>query len=554
MKYGPVAGYDRLGRKLPMIEDVGPKRKDKYVGIFYFVHRSSSSEKRMVVNVDKLLKETPEAALDYDHPAWGTGRCVYHWGEPLFGYYAADDEWVIRKHVEMLSYADIDFIVFDTTNRLTFKHNCMTVIRIIDEYIQRGFKVPKVVYYTNTKSGETVNEIYEDVYKARFCPDAWFYYEGKPLIIGNPEECSEEAREFFTFRLPQWPTEPFKQGGFPWMSFERPQYVFRDKNGNPEVISVSVAQHPQIKFGDSAMYGEVRNRGRAFHDGYNDKTKGALNWGFNIAEQWEYAIAQDPKIIFVTGWNEWSMGRIRGSKERPVTFIDQANQEFSRDIEPMRDGHFDDYYMQLIDYVRRFKGMDEIKPGMEKTIDFNGPFSQWEDVEPTFYDFPFGSCHRDHFGVDGERYVNTTGRNDIDIMKICHDKDNIYFYVSTYENIKGYSFTPWMRLFLHIAGNEFIGWERYQYALNLELVDGNNSLIHKSLGAWRFVPVGRAPLRYEGKEMMLKVPRILIGLDKSPFEIHFKWADDTAGDWSIEDFYLNGDTAPYGRLNYVYRS
>ena len=54
--------------------------------------------------------------------------------------------------------------------------------------------------------------------------------------------------------------------------------------------------------------------------------------------------------------------------------------------------------------------------------------------------------------------------------------------------------------------------------------------------------------------MMLKVPRILIGLDKSPFEIHFKWADGIAGDWSIEDFYLNGDTAPYGRLNYVYRS
>ena len=98
------------------------------------------------------------------------------------------------------------------------------------------------------------------------------------------------------------------------MSFERPQHVFRDKNGNPEVISVSVAQHPQIKFGDSAMYGEIRNRGRAFHDGYNDKTKGALNWGFNIAEQWEYAIAQDPKIIFVTGWNEWSMGRIRDPK------------------------------------------------------------------------------------------------------------------------------------------------------------------------------------------------------------------------------------------------
>ena len=37
-----------------------------------------------------------------------------------------------------------------------------------------------------------------------------------------------------------------------------------------------------------------------------------------------------------------------------------------------------------------------------------------------------------------------------------------------------------MRLFAY-SGNEFIGWERYQYALNLELVDGNNSLITRVL-------------------------------------------------------------------------
>lgn len=54
--------------------------------------------------------------------------------------------------------------------------------------------------------------------------------------------------------------------------------------------------------------------------------------------------------------------------------------------------------------------------------------------------------------------------------------------------------------------------------------------------------------------MMLSVPRELMGLGKGdePFEIHFKWADGIKGDWSIEDLYLNGDTAPYGRLNFVY--
>lgn len=340
------------------------------------------------------------------------------------------------------------------------------------------------------------------------------------------------------------------------MSFERPQHVFRDKDGNPEVMSVSVAQHPQIKFGDSAMYGEVRNRGRAFHDGYNDKTPGSVSWGFNIAEQWEYAISHDPKIIFVTGWNEWTMGRIRGSEARPVTFIDQADLEFSRDIEPMKDGYFDDYYMQLIDYIRRFKGTEKtLSADRKHTIDVNGSFDQWKAVEPAYYDLPFGNKHRDHPGITGEAYRNNTGRNAFDMMKVAYDEDNIYFYVRTFEKIKGYSFTPWMRLYLHIEGNNVIGWEGYQYTLNLELIDWTNTIVHKSLGGWRFVPAGRAPMRYENNEMMIAVPRNLIGLDRSDkFELHFKWADDILGDWSIEDFYLNGDTAPYGRLNYVFRS
>ncbi|NLO81707.1 MAG: hypothetical protein GX094_01375 [Clostridiales bacterium] len=551
---GPVAGKDGLGRKLPMIDEVGPRRPDRYVGIFYFVHKGPENSGQPI-NVTEVLEKYPEASKDFNHTAWGPPGSVYHWGEPLFGYYLTDDEWVIRKHIEMLTYADIDFLVFDTTNRLTFKHNCKTIISILNEYVQEGWKVPQIVYYTNTRSGETIREIYEDIYKTGFCPDTWFCWEGKPLIIGMPEECPEEIRDFFTFRLSQWPTEPFKEGGFPWIAFERPQHVFRDKDGNAEVISVSVAQHPQIKFGDSAMYGEVRNRGRAFRDGYNDRTPGALRWGFNIAEQWEYAIEQDPKIIFVTGWNEWTMGRFKGPKDRPITFIDQANQEFSRDIEPMKGGHFDDYYMQLIDYIRRFKGVDPVpQAGAKKTIDIRGSFGQWEDVQPAYYDMPFGNVKRNHPGYGGVIYKNDGGNHDIDIMKIARDDKRLYFYVRTREPIVRYSFTPWMRLYLHIEGNDHVGWEGYQYALNLELIDGDFSIVHKSLGGWRWKPVGRAPLKVEGNEMMLSVSRELLGIGKgdAPFEIHFKWADSIKGDWSIEDLYLHGDTAPYGRLNFVY--
>ena len=37
--------------------------------------------------------------------------------------------------------------------------------------------------------------------------------------------------------------------------------------------------------------------------GFDPRRDGYL-YGWNFAEQWEYAIAQDPEMIFVTGWNE----------------------------------------------------------------------------------------------------------------------------------------------------------------------------------------------------------------------------------------------------------
>ena len=64
------------------------------------------------MDVSKVIAEDPTAATDMDHPAW-TGSA--YWGEPLFGYYMTEDEWVIRRHIEMLGFADVDFLVFDTT-------------------------------------------------------------------------------------------------------------------------------------------------------------------------------------------------------------------------------------------------------------------------------------------------------------------------------------------------------------------------------------------------------------------------------------------------------
>ena len=83
---------------------------------------------------------------------------------------------------------------------------------------------------------------------------------------------------------------------------------------------------------------------------------GAVNHGYNFQEQWKRAFELEAPFVMVTGWNEWIAGRW-GEAGGPLVFVDQFNEEFSRDIEPMKGGHGDNYYYQLVANVRRFKGV-----------------------------------------------------------------------------------------------------------------------------------------------------------------------------------------------------
>lgn len=559
MNSGLISGRDALYRFLPMNDRVGDLGKDKLVGMFYFINLGSENEINKHHNVEEIMTRTPEAIGDLQHPVWEEGP--YHWGEPLFGFYRHDDEWVIRKHVMMLTLAGVDFIVFDTTNNSMHKETALAVMKVLETFQHEGVQVPKVVFYTNTRSGERVQQIYVAVYKEGKYKDIWFYWEDKPLIIGRPEECSKETVDFFTFRNSQWPTEPPKlTGGFPWIDFNRPQLMYKNKAGENEIMSVSIAQHPQIKFGDSAFYGEVANRGRSYHGFANDALKGAIDYGYNIAEQWEYAISCDPKIIFVTGWNEWTAGMLKRPKckERPITFIDSCSPEFSRDIEPRKGGHFDNYYMQLIDYIRRFKGVEKTPVASgEKTIDIFGDFTQWNAIEPTYYGFPFANHARNHAGFGDEVFIDDSGRNNFEVMKVSHDQAYVYFYAKCYEPITAYDFTPWMRLFISVIqplDSCRPHWEGYHFLANSEFLNGDSTFICQCKGGWRWETLGYSLLQTKENELQLSIPKKMLGLEnEAHFELQFKWVDHMSESENIEDFYLNGVTAPYGRLNYVFK-
>ena len=177
------------------------------------------------------------------------------------GYYQSADEWVIRKQIELLMLAGVDFLVFDTTNAQTYPNAYETVLRVIEDYQREGWNPPKAAFYTHSHSLQTVLTLYKDLYQSGKFADTWYYVDGKPMIIGYtspkedlaeaasrgdssyvPPELPKDVLEFFTFKRPQWPSDPIMEDGFPWIEWTFPQPL----HGN--MMNVSVASHPNVPF------------------------------------------------------------------------------------------------------------------------------------------------------------------------------------------------------------------------------------------------------------------------------------------------------------------
>ena len=550
MKNKPLVGIDSLGRAVSLPTDQDTVKKDRLTGMFYFLWTENDEENPIpLYDISKITAADPEAGYKPDSDVWGKYSQPHYWGEPFYGYYWQGDEWVVRKHMKLLTQAGVDFLFFDTTNARIYEDKAKQVMRILQEYHDEGFRVPQVMFYTNTRSGDTVQEIYDTIYKPQFCPDIWFRLDGKPVIIALEEDCSPETRAFFNIKKSQWPNEPDKQGGWPWMDFTRPQRVFDDEDGRPCVINVSVAQHPQERFGDQVLYGETRNWGRAYHNGQNDPDENAYLWGYNFAEQFDRALETDPPIVLITGWNEWQAGRWEGPPDRPIMFVDCANYEYSRDIEMMRDGYFDNYYMQLVDYIRRYKGNVGCMPTSigETTV---------------FDNFADGDLPRDAKGWVGH-YENHTQRNAITALSVSHTASDITFRIQTKEALKLDAEGSFMQVFLskgEAAGFDFVVNANPDFDSRTTTV----AKIRRAAAAptparpcddlTDTITVGTVPFVWDDNSVTVTVPFEMLDMaPQTAFSLWIKAADSTRRLERVDQFYEDGDCAPLGRLAYLYR-
>ena len=581
---GTWVGTDGLGRPLPTGSSARPARQNRFVGIFYFLTHGSrryydapdgtapdynvyGDDPRVLRDNTQIIKDSGGDPLTKPE-AWKDGG-TYWWGEPAAGYFLADDAWVARKNLSMLAEAGVDTLIFDVTNGPQYVNAYTTVLDTAERMRRQGLATPQFMFITYSSSGPVADSLYDHIYAQNKWKNLWFLWQGKPLILGNPNGSGpsikpprQEVRNFFTWR-------------YSWANTKGPNNNGKDEwewsdSGDPQLFGWHFSPH--LPEEESVLVGGWANGnvGRSFCGG--DQVWGrkgqeppldALDLaadrdkGLFFDRQWRNALQTDPLFVFVTGWNEWTAGRQYGpgvtmlghvTQPGQYYFVDEYNQEFSRDAMPMRGGHSDNYFMQLVAGIRRFKGVRSVSTAHGfRTV---RKLADWNKAAPE-YRAPFGSAaHRDWPGWGGRRYVNATGRNEIISAKAACDAKNLYFYARTSKPLTPYTGAHWMQLLIDADRNPKTGWHGYDYVVNAEVLTAHLTTLKRLSDGKTW----RVPYQSAGCELMVALPRVLLGLTsvkRTAFDFH--WADNVpVGSGDIADWWYNGVSAPPGRFNYRY--
>ena len=511
---------DDLGRQIE--PDAYPAtRQDKQVGIFYFLWLGCHGYDTPANNNDVVYPTANDTQSPYnnqqayaaspDNPSFGGGRVMHHWNEPYFGYYLSDDEWVMRRHAQMLSSAGVDVVFFDVTNAYTYLPIVERLCNVYKQIRAEGGNTPQIAFILNSNPVPTLAKLYDEFYKPQHHSDLWYLWEDKPLILAPEEAATDEHKTFFTIRRTWFASHPDPEGEWfgdghnrwTWADYYPQQAGWSTSPNAPEQVSICPATHPHT------------NHGRS-HDGINQPSK--ENWdsgrGIYFAKEIERALEIDPKFVFITGWNEWTAQRqlfppnmnFANSYQRDghtTFFVDQFNDEFSRDLEPTRGALGDNYYYQMVDFIRRYKGVNPTPIySTQHSPKIDGRFGDWNGVEATYTDYKGDTTPRNAIGWGRTgRYINNSGRNDIVATKVCSDNKNIYFMAECTDTITDPE-DFWMTLYISTGTEQ--NWESFDYAINRK-----NGILEHSCGGWNWEKVGNISYRTNANKIELEIHILL---------------------------------------------
>ena len=566
---------DALGRILPGYDECGDYRKDKYVGMFYWLWHANGRLKSPIKTYQQLMLENPESpAFEFTDS---------YWGEPEDGFYHPSDPWSTRRNLQMLANAGVDFVFFDFTNGDQGDKSLESFMTVAMDMYNKGIPVPKISFFMNENYNLAMPSVMNKIYSHPEYDPLLFKWHGKPLLMADTVKCATQwadindkgIKDHFTWRK-TWAFDANQ-----WNFLDTYPQDYASFEGKPEQMPVSKALGaPTFTGGQGAS---MHNKKNPPYDIYWESEQSGF--GFAFEEQWSRAHQIDPSIVCVTGWNELIAGAWISDAKNPVPFmlknwddpswrcanqascpnkdangkhlphgwyvVDEFNREFNRDIGPMKDGITDNYYYQLVSHIRRYKGMSAPEPiSASKTVVIDGNFDEWIDVTPVFKDAQGDVSIRNFKNVNNSAILtNTTARNDISESRATFDANNIYFYVKTVQILTPSTGPNWMLLFMDVDRNKGTGWEGYDYVVNL----GVKSSTETTLKQWdgkNWSNEVTVPYKLTGKEMELSVPRTAVLMDKSNPEFYFHWSDNAQQLDSINCFFTNGESAPDRRFNY----
>jgi len=341
-------------------------------------------------------------------------------------------------------------------------------------------------------------------------------------------------------------------------------------NGQKEEAAVTPAQHPSSLVGkswtrenDEPELNEYDLPVSAYVPWLGKTVKNPEGYGIYFQDRWDEALKADPQFLYLNDWNEWTAGKYPPQdgisfpfmrRESLYFFVDQYNAEFNRCIQPMKDGFTDNYYMQMAQNVRRYKGVrpiPELKGLQRMRID--GDFIDWNKVVNEYRDTRGDTFHRNYKGYGGLQYVNNSGRNDIVACKVAVGQDNVYFYAETDKALSQHTGDNWMYLLIDADKDPATGWYGYDYLINKKVVDEKTTTLmgyDSGNPGNPWVEKAKLNYRYNGKGLEVAIPRNLLGLTGNTFSFDFKWSDNPADMKDPISLCLNGDAAPNRRFNY----
>ncbi|HWS00112.1 MAG TPA: hypothetical protein VN249_05815, partial [Prolixibacteraceae bacterium] len=113
----------------------------------------------------------------------------------------------------------------------------------------------------------------------------------------------------------------------------------------------------------------------------------------------------------------------------------------------------------------------------------------------------------------------------------------------------------WMILFVDTDRDKSTGWNGYDIIVNRVNPKGSKAVVEKNVGGrWEWETIGQAKIAVTNNKLELEINRNMLNLKGQDVSLEFKWNDNMQENGNIMDFYVNGDTAPGGRFNFVYNT